>query len=333
MQALTRLPKIERTESFRRMGPLARREARNGLLFISPWLIGFLVFTLVPMLATLAFSFMNLRLLDNPLDPSRFVGLKNYLALLKDSQVWNVRPDSTPGSFWVTVRYGLIAIPVSILLPMGIAVMVNSPSLKGRTFFRSMFYMPYIIPFIASIFLWAGVLNPQFGWVNLILLQLGVPRGSLPGWIFDVQWVYPAYVILGIWGIGNAMLTMLASMQAVPTELYDAAKVDGAGGLARFVYVTFPMISPVVFYNLILSVVALFQYFLVPLALNTGNTAGFPGGLTLFYNLYLYLTFFVYQNMSYGSTLAWALFLIILVVTLVLFATARFWVYYAGERQ
>jgi multiple sugar transport system permease protein len=315
------------------MGPLARREARNGLLFVSPWLVGFLVFTVLPMLATLGFSFMNLKLLDNPLDLSKFVGLKNYAAFLKDAQVWNVRPGSSPGSLWVTIRYALIAIPVSILFPMGIAALVNSQALKGRTFFRAMFYMPYIVPFVASIFLWAGVLNPQFGWVNLILLQLGVPRENLPGWIFDIHWVYPAYVILGIWGIGNAMLTMLASMQAVPSDLYDAAKVDGAGALARFVYVTFPMISPVVFYNLILSVVALFQYFLVPLALNTGNTAGFPGGLTMFYNLYLYLTFFVYQQMSYGSTLAWALFLIILAVTLIIFATARYWVYYAGERQ
>jgi multiple sugar transport system permease protein len=315
------------------MGPLARREARNGLLFVSPWIVGFLVFTLLPMLATLVFSFMNLGLMDNPFDPTKFVGLRNYGALLKDTQVWNLRPNSAPGAFWVTVRFGLIAIPVGILLPMGIAALVNSTALKGRTFFRAMFYMPYIVPFIASIFLWAGVLNPQFGWVNLILLSLGVPRASLPGWIFDIHWVYPAYVILGIWGIGNAMLTMLASMQAVPTELYDAAKVDGAGGLARFAHVTFPMISPVVFYNLILSVVALFQYFLVPLALNTGNTAGFPGGLTKFYNLYLYQTFFVYQEMSYGSTLAWVLFIIILLVTLILFATARFWVYYAGEKQ
>ncbi|HVN77864.1 MAG TPA: sugar ABC transporter permease [Terriglobia bacterium] len=333
MQFPTRLPKATPDQSLRTMGPLARREARNGLLFISPWIIGFLAFTLLPMLITLAFSFMNLKLLDNPFDASKFVGFKNYIDMLKDPQVWNVRPDSTPGSFWVTVRYGLIAVPISILLPMGIALLVNSKALKGHTFFRAMFYMPYIVPFIASIFLWAGVLNPQFGWVNLILLQLGVPRESLPGWIFDVNWVYPAYVILGIWGIGNAMLTMLAGMQAVPTDLYDAAKVDGAGGLARFWYVTFPMISPVVFYNLILSIVALFQYFLVPLALNTGNTSGFPGGLTMFYNLYLYLTFFVYQNMSYGSTLAWFLFLIILIVTLILFATARFWVYYAGERQ
>jgi ABC-type sugar transport system permease subunit len=334
MELLTHFPrKKASTESFRQMGPLARREARNGLLFISPWILGFLLFTLLPMLATLWFSFLNVKLLDNPFDVSKFVGLKNYIALFKDSQIWNLRPNSSPGALWVTLRYGLIAVPVSILLPMGIAVLVNSQSLKGKTFFRSMFYMPYIIPFIAGIFVWSGVLNPQFGWVNLILLQLGVPRENLPGWINDINWVYPAYVLLGIWGIGNAMLTMLAGMQAVPTDLYDAAKVDGAGPLARFWYVTFPMISPVVFYNLILSIVALFQYFLVPLALNTGNAAGFPGGSTMFYNLYLYRTFFVFQNMSYGSTMAWVLFIIILVVTLLLFATARFWVYYAGERE
>jgi len=331
MENLTNLQKIGSTESIRNMGPLARREFRNGLLFISPWIIGFLAFTLIPMLATLVFSFMNLKLTDNPFDASKFVGLKNYLTMFKDSQIWNVRPDSTPGSLWVTIRYGLIALPVGILVPLGIALLMNNPNLRGSSFFRSMFYMPYIVPFIASIFLWSGVLNPEFGWVNGILLAFGVPRGSLPGWANDINWVYPAYTIMGVWGIGNAMLTMLAGMQAVPTDLYDAAKVDGAGSFARFVNVTFPIISPVIFYNLTLTIVGLFQYFLVPLALNQGT--GFPGGATLFYNLYLYKTFFVFQNMSYGSTLAWALFIMILIVTVVLFATARYWVYYAGEKQ
>ncbi len=331
METLTRLPKIGPTESVRSMGPLARREYRNGVLFISPWIIGFLAFTLIPMLATLVFSFMNLKLTDNPFDASKFVGLNNYVTMFKDSQIWNTRPNSTPGALWVTIRYGLIALPVGILVPMGIALLVNNRSLKGSSFFRSMFYMPYIVPFIAAIFLWNGVLNPQFGWVNGILEALGVPKASLPGWANDINWVYPAYVLLGIWGIGNAMLTMVAGMQAVPTDLYDAAEVDGAGGIAKFAYVTFPMISPVVFYNLILIVVGLFQYFLVPLALNQGT--GFPGGSTIFYNLYLYKTFFVFGNMSYGSTLAWALFIIILIVTVALFATARYWVYYAGEKQ
>jgi multiple sugar transport system permease protein len=331
METLTKLPKLDSTESLRNLGPLARREYRNGVLFISPWIIGFLAFTLIPMLATLVFSFMNLKLTDNPFDASKFIGFNNYVTMFKDSQIWNTRPDSTPGALWVTIRYGLIALPVGILVPMGIALLMNHADLKGSSFFRSLFYMPYIVPFIAAIFLWNGVLNPQFGWVNGILSALGVPRASLPGWANDINWVYPAYVLLGIWGIGNAMLTMVAGMQAVPTDLYDAAKVDGAGSVARFVNVTFPIISPVVFYNLVLIVVGLFQYFLVPLALNQGT--GFPGGATIFYNLYLYKTFFVFGNMSYGSTLAWTLFIIILIVTIALFATARYWVYYAGEKQ
>jgi ABC-type sugar transport system permease subunit len=331
MEQLTHLPKLPSVGSLRHMSPLARREFRNGMLFLMPWLIGFIAFTLLPMLATLTFSFMNLRLTDNPFDPSKFYGFNNYLNLMKDPTVWNAKSNSSPGAIWVTVRYGLIALPIGILVPMGIALLVNSPSLKAKNFFRSMFYMPYIVPFIASIFVWNGVLNPQFGWVNELLLALGVPRGSLPGWLNDTSWIYPALVILGIWGIGNAMLTMLAGMQAVPTELYDAAKVDGAGGVATFLNITFPMISPVVFYNLVLAIVGLFQYFLVPLALNGGT--GFPGGYTLFYNLYLYKAFFVYQEMSYGATLAWVLFVVIFLVTITLFATARFWVYYAGDRQ
>jgi ABC-type sugar transport system permease subunit len=191
--------------------------------------------------------------------------------------------------------------------------------------------MPFIIPFVASVFLWGGVLNPETGWVNRSLLALGLPKDVLPGWGNDINWVYPTYVIMGVWGIGNAMLTMLAGMQGVPTDLYDAAKVDGAGPLASFWNVTFPMISPVIFYNLILGVVGLFQYFLVPLVVNQGT--GDPGGATMFYNLFLYKTFFFYQNMSYGSTLAWVLFLVVLVVTVILFSTARYWVYYASERE
>jgi multiple sugar transport system permease protein len=301
------------------------------LIFLLPWIIGFLAFTLIPVLATFIFSFMDLKVTDNIFDASKFVGLNNYMTLLNDSQVWNARPNSSPGAMWVTIRFGVIALPIGILLPMGIALLVNHPSLKGQAFFRSMFYMPFIIPFVASVFLWAGVLNPETGWINRGLEALGVPKGSLPGWANDPNWVYPAYVLFGIWGIGNAMLTMLAGMQSVPTDLYDAAKVDGAGSVATFLNVTFPMISPVVFYNLVLSIVGLFQYFLVPLAFNQGT--GFPGGATMFYNLYLYKTFFQFQNMSYGSTLAWGLFVVILIVTIVLFATARFWVYYAGEKQ
>jgi multiple sugar transport system permease protein len=158
-----------------------------------------------------------------------------------------------------------------------------------------------------------------------------MPKEMTPQWANDVYWVYPTYIIMGIWGIGNAMLIFLAGLQSVPTELYDAAKVDGANGWQAFWNITFPMISPVIFYNLVLSIVGLFQYFTTPLVVNNGT--GRPGGATMFYNLYLYKTFFTYQNVSYGATLAWFLFIIILVVTFILFYTAKYWVYYAGDSR
>jgi multiple sugar transport system permease protein len=316
-------------KSFRNLQPLARREFRSGLFFLSPWIIGFLAFTVIPMLATLYFSFLNLGITDGIFSKPDFAGFANYARLLKDPQVWST--GSTPGSFWVTIRYGLLALPVGIFLPLGLALLMNNQNLKGQMTFRTLFYMPYIVPFVAAIFLWNGMLNPESGWINRALMFLGVPKESVPTWANDIHWVYPAYVILGVWGIGNAMLIMLAGLQAVPTELYDAAKVDGATGWTTFWNVTFPMISPVVFYNVVLSIVGLFQYFLVPLVVNNGT--GRPGGATYFYNLYLFKTFFVFQDMSYGATLAWFLFVVILIVTLFLFGTAKYWVYYAGESR
>jgi ABC-type sugar transport system permease subunit len=330
MEQLTHF-KLPSLGSFRGMKPLAKREFRNGMLFISPWLFGFFAFTLLPILATLYFSFINLDITQGLTSIPKWVGLANYQHLLADSTVWNTRPNSSPGAMWVTIRFAIIALPVGILLPLGIALMMNNKYLKGQNFFRSMFYMPYIIPFVASVFLWGGVLNPEAGWINKGLMMLGVPKGNLPLWTNDINWVYPAYVIMGIWGIGNAMMTMLAGLQGVPTELYDAAKVDGAGALTTFRNVTFPMISPVIFFNLVLSIVGLFQYFLVPLVVNGGT--GFPGGATFFYNLALYKQFFLFGHMSYGATMAWVLFLFILAVTLILFGTARYWVYYAGGRE
>lgn len=320
-----RLPSLG---SFRKLSPRARREARAGYAFVGLWVIGFLAFVLLPIIASLIFSFLDLRITDGILSTPKFVGLKNYTAVFSDPQIWN-RGGGTIGSLWVTIRFGLIALPVGILFPLGIAMLVNNKNVAGKAVMRSLFYMPYIIPFIAAVFLWGGMLNPESGWINRALIAMGVPRGSVPQWANSITWVYPAYVVMGIWGIGNAMLIMLAGLQGVPTELYDAAKIDGAGSWAVFRKITFPMISPVIFYILVLNVVGLFQYFLVPLVVNQGT--GRPGGATYFYNLYLYKTFFTFQNMSYGSTLAWLLFALILAVTLFLFGTMRFWVFYAGE--
>lgn len=299
--------------------PLARREALWGLFFLSPWIIGFLLFTFLPMVATLGFTFTNITLTQE--EPVRFVGLRNYQQLLQDSQVWN--------SLLVTLRFGALSLPIGLALPLGLALLINSKYLKTPTLFRVLFYMPYVIPFVAGVFAWGGMLNPEQGWINMALKALGVQNP--PYWVNDPVWVYPALVIIGLWGIGSSMIVNLASLQGIPTELYDAAKVDGAGWWSTLVNVTLPMISPVIFYSLTLGLVGVFQYFLVPLVLNNGT--GAPGGATLFYNLYLYKTFFTFQNMSYGATLAWVLFGVILLVTAILFRTARHWVYYAGENR
>jgi len=321
MEELTRLPKLPTIGSIRKLQPRAKRDFRLGMGFISPWLLGFLAFTLIPMIATLIFTFVDLRITEGVMNPMKFVGIQNYKTMAGDPQTWK--------SMWITIRFGLIALPIGIFLPLGLALMMNNTNLKGVTVYRALFYMPYIVPFVAAVFLWGGMLNPETGWINKTLLAMGVENPPL--WANDVDWVYPAYVIMGIWGIGNAMLIMLAGLQGVPTELYDAAKVDGANSWKTFLNVTFPMISPVIFYNLTLSIVGLFQYFLVPLVVNQGT--GRPGGATMFYNLHLYKTFFTFQNMSYGATLAWLLFVIILAVTLVLFWSAKYWVYYAGDSK
>ena len=329
LEQLNKLPRLPSLASFRKLSPLARREMQHGMLFISLWIFGFFVFTFLPMIATLFFSFLNLKITDGILSTPDFAGLQNYMRLLKDPLVWST--GATPGSFWVTLRFGLLALPVGIIVPLILALLMNSPHLKGQSLFRTLFYMPYIVPFVAAIYLWGGMLNPESGWINRTLMYFGMAKENVPLWVNDVNWVYPAYVLMGIWGIGNAMLIMLAGLQGVPTDLYDAAKTDGANGWQTFWNVSFPMISPVIFYNVVLSVVGLFQYFQVPLVVNQGT--GRPGGHTFFYNLYLYKTFFTYQDMSYGSTLAWFLFLFVLVVTVILFSTAKYWVHYSGEAR
>lgn len=305
-------------KTVKRQSSLTRREAMWGYFFISPFLIGFFAFTFLPTVAALIMSFTNFRLGTSSF---QFVGVQNYQQLTNDPQIW--------GSLVVTLKYGLLALPVAILFPLGLAILLNTKQLFGKNIFRTLFYFPYIVPFVAAIFVWAALLNPETGWINESLRAIGV--ANPPNWVNDTTWVYPALVILGIWGVGNAMLIFLASLQGVPTEMYDAAKIDGAGWWATMFNVTLPLISPVIFYNLTLAIVGLFQYFTVPLVLNQGT--GAPGGATMFYNLYLYKQFFTYQNMAYGATMAWLLFGIILVVTLVMFGTQKYWVYYTAESR
>jgi ABC-type sugar transport system permease subunit len=311
-----RLRRGERKAS-RRMSPLARREARQGFLFISPWIVGFLAFTLFPMAATLVFSFVNITLAQEA--PVRFVGLDNYIRMLHDQHVWQ--------SLGVTLRFAVLWLPTSIIVPFLIALGLNSKYLRGGGIMRTLFFLPYVVPFVAGVLVWEQMLTDD-GWINSFLRLIGV--ADPPSWLFDAGWIYPALVMIGIWGIGAGIIINLAGLRGIPTELYEAARIDGAGPWATLRNVTIPMMSPIIFYTLILGVVDVLQYFLVPLVLKNGT--GEPAGSTNFYNLNLYQTFFTFQEMSYGATLAWFLFAITLFVTLILFALARGRVFYAGER-
>jgi multiple sugar transport system permease protein len=297
---------------------LARYEALWGYAFIAPWILGFTLLTLIPMVATFAFTFTNINLIqDRPLE---FVGLENYENLIADPRTWD--------ALLVTLRFAAFALPIGLILPFSIALLLNSKSLRGSRYFQALFFMPFVIPFVAALFAWGGMLNPEAGWINGVLGFLGI-RG--PDWLNDPRWIYPSLILIGLWGIGSAIIINLAGLQNVPSELYDAARVDGAGWWGQLRHVTLPLMSPVIFYSIVLGTIGVLQYFLVPLVLNTGD--GRPAGTTFFFNVHIYKTFFTFQDMSAGATLAWFLFVIILGITLLLFWSARYWVYYAGETK
>ena len=297
---------------------LARTEAKWGLIFLSPWIVGFLAFTFLPIIASFIFSLTNLSLEQS--QPLRFVGLDNFVRMLNDHTTWD--------SLAVTFRFAAFNLPIAIVVPFVVALVLNSRYLRATGIFRTLFFLPYVIPFVSGVLAWQGMLNLETGWLNEFLRLLGVQNP--PNWLQDTSLIYPSLAFIGLWGIGAGVIVNLAGLRGIPSELYDAARIDGAGPLATLRNVTLPMMSPVIFYSLILGIVDVLQYFLVPLVLYNGT--GEPGGSTLFFNLLLYKQAFNFQQYAYGATLAWLLFGITLAITLVVFRTSRRWVYYAGER-
>lgn len=300
----------------RKLGRKERADRMWGLLFISPWILGILLWYLVPMVASFIFSFYKFDLVRP--EEARFIGLANYVQLLRDPLMYK--------SLWVTVKFALIAIPSALALPLAFAWLLTSKSLRGKTLFRTFFFLPTIVPFVSVVFIWNGFLNTQTGWLNRFLTALGLPG---PDWLNSTFWIYPALAMIGFWGVGNAMLLFIASLQGIQEELYEAADIDGANGWHKFIHISIPIISPIIFYNLVLLMIAIFNYFLVPFVLKNGT--GDPANATLFYSLYFFKTAFTFNDMGYGATLAWLLFLIILVITIILFGTAKYWVYYEYE--
>ncbi len=299
----------------RRWSRAAFREALGGYLFISPWVIGFIVFSIGPMLFSLYFSFTKYNIVSWP---PEWVGLDNWTYALsgKDRLFYH--------SIVTTGKFAALVVPLGVLTSLALAVLLNR-GIAGVTFFRMIFFLPSLTPIAAIAILWLWLLHPELGPINYAISLIGV-KG--PRWLSDQVWVIPSMAIIGIWASagGSRMIIFLAGLQGVPQEMYDAASIDGAGPLQRLWHITLPMISPVIFFNTVLGVIGAFRVF----ALAFVATDGGPAFASWFYLLNLY------QNMrdlrmGYASMLAWVFFLIVLVFTYVQFRMAVRWVYYAGE--
>ncbi len=323
MAAITPDDVSSRAPVKKKRGRIEREQIKWGLIFLSPWLIGITVFYIIPFVASFGFSLVEFNLAV-PEDTS-FVGLENWRRALFDDP-------NTYESFGVTFLFAAISLPLTMAFALLLALLMNTKSVRGKALFRTLFFMPTMVPLVAAVLIWGGVLNEQTGWINLLLENLfGIEAVGVSGlrWLANPRLIYFTLTFIGLWGVGNTMMITLAGLQSVPTELYEAADIDGAGYWRQLFSITIPMISPVLFYNLVLGVIGLMQYFLIPFVLNGGS--GFPEGTTNFVGIYFFNQAFKFFNMGYGATLAWLIFIVSLVLTIVLFGSARYWVYYAGE--
>lgn len=297
------------------------RQLGKGLAFISPWLIGFLAFTLLPVVMSLYYSFTDFALLKGPLP----VGMDNYREL-----IWEAHPRGRFGDpyFWNSLKntfyYAAMALPAGMLVSLGLALLLNV-KVVGQAVYRTIIFLPSLVPAVASAMLWMWLFNSKLGLINAGLMSLGVK--DPPGWLSDPRWAMPALAFMSLWGVGHTVVIYLAGLQDVPAELYEAAEIDGAGRWRRLWHVTLPMISPVIFFNLIMAIIGTLQVFAVPMIM----TGGGPARATQFYTMYLYDNAFSYLKMGYASAMAWIQLLIILALTAVAFWSSRHWVHYQGK--
>jgi multiple sugar transport system permease protein len=298
----------------RRRSPVARAEIRDGYLMMAPWFIGFVVFLVGPMVASLALSFTNWQLISAP----RWIGLQNYVDMFSND-------DLIPTSVLNTAFYAFISTPLYALFGLLLAL-VLSLNLKGVRAFRTVYFLPSITPVVASTLLWLLIFQPDFGLANYVLHGVGLRKQS---WLFDPYESKPTLIFMYLWGIGGSLPIFLAGLKGIPREMYEAALIDGAGKLASLRFVTLPLLSPVVFFIVITGFIGGFQVFTVAYI----ATAGGPSNTTMFFVLYLYNNAFQFFKMGYASAMAWLLFVIVLAFTSIQFAVARRLVYYEDSRD
>ncbi|WP_206184351.1 carbohydrate ABC transporter permease [Sporolactobacillus sp. THM19-2] len=283
----------------------------EGLIFISPFIVGFLLFTVFPIIFALYIGFTDWNSFTTP----KFIGLQNYINLFQDPNFLN--------SLKVTCTFAIFAIPLGIISSLAIAAICNV-KVKGVYFFRTALYMPAIVSGVSIALLWRWILDPEYGLINLLLSYIGI---NGPNWLGDPNWVLPSYIMMAVWGAGGGMLTYLAGLQDIPRSLYESAEIDGANWWTKFYHITIPMLSPVIFYNLVMGIVGSFRKF------NDAYIIGGAGNQGEFYMLYLYQNAFSYYKMGYATAMAWILFVIIMLLTLLVFRSSSLWVFYAGEVQ
>ena len=296
---------------------LARRSrTRAGLLFVSPWIIGFLAFFAYPFLATIYYSFTNF----DGVGAAKLIGFTNYINLFHDPLFKT--------SVFNTFYYTAFELPLSTVAALGLALLLNMNA-RGRAIYRTIFYIPSIVPLVASCMIFVWMFNPTSGIVNDILTDAHLPG---PNWFFSIAWSKPSFILLGLWGLGQPMVIYLAGLQSVPKEMYEVTALDGAGPWQRLRYVTLPMISPVILFNVILQLVICIAYFTQAQVIEGGNPGG-PGTSTWFYVQYLYEQAFQFLKFGYSSAMAAFLFVMSAIIMVVLFKSSSRWVYYASEQQ
>lgn len=298
-----------------KMSKARRREAIEGIFYTSPWIIGFLVFIAGPLLASLYLSFTKY----NVLRPAKFIGLENYIFAFTNDPLF------LP-SIWRTFYFALASVPLAMIGSLIVAILLNQ-KLIGTTVWRTMYFLPTLTPVVAAALLWRWMLNPDVGLVNFLLDKIGIDG---PGWLSSTSWAIPSLVLMGLWASvgGSRMIIFLAGLQDVPTEMLEAAEIDGAGTWAKFWSITLPMITPTVFFNLVLGIIFALRTFDIAFV----ATAGGPARATWFISLHIYQNAFTSFDMGYASALAWVFLLLILLLTIFQFRLSGRWVYYAGER-
>lgn len=295
-----------------RMTRRQRKETIEGYLAISPWIIGYVLFIAGPLLASLFISLTEWSLLR----PPEWVGLANYQELFTDDPLfWQ--------SLKVIVLYTAFQVPLSILVGLGMALLLNQ-NVKGLSVWRTIYYFPSVVSGVAVAMLWIWVLHPEFGILNAGLSLLGITG---PNWLFDRTWALPSLVIISLWNVGGSLIIYLSGLQGIPTALYDAASIDGAGAWSRMVHVTLPMMTPIIFYQIVVGVIGALQVFTEPYIMTDGG----PANATLFYVLYLYRNAFEYLKMGKGAAMAWILAVLIMALTAALFRSSGRWVHYEYE--